>query len=101
MRYNLCPFPSQQNVNFFHLVFLGVMSSVRTTPEAGGPEMETGERYAVSSWKHNHLFEFVSTQDDNVRVLCILCAGGNRILTTSKNSTSNLKKKNWTSSTAQ
>lgn len=36
--------------------------------EAGGAQIETGERYAFSSWKPNHYFEFVSAKGNNIRV---------------------------------
>ncbi len=54
--------------------------------------MEGGERCAFSSWKYSHYFEFVSAKDDNIKVRCTLCAGGNKVLSSYKNTTSNLKK---------
>lgn len=33
----------------------------------------------------------MSAEDNNIKVLCTLCAGGSNILSTSKNSTSNFK----------
>ncbi|KAI2647786.1 E3 SUMO-protein ligase ZBED1 [Labeo rohita] len=53
--------------------------------------MEGGERYAFSSWKYSHYFEFVSAKDDNIKVRCTLCAG-DKVLSSFKNTTSNLKK---------
>ena len=54
--------------------------------------MEGGERCAFSSWKYSHYFEFVSAKDGNIKVRCTLCAGGDKVLSSYKNTTSNLKK---------
>lgn len=56
--------------------------------------MAGGEKCAFSSWKYNHYFEFVSVKDDNIKVRCTLCAaaGSNKVLSSYKNTTSNLKK---------
>lgn len=64
------------------------------SPPRGSPNvniMEGGERYTFSSWKYSHYFEFVSAKDDNIKVRCTLCAG-NKVLSSFKNTTSNLKK---------
>ncbi|KAJ8011289.1 hypothetical protein DPEC_G00056600 [Dallia pectoralis] len=53
--------------------------------------MEGENRGGFASWKYSHYFEFVSAKDDNIRVRCTLCAGNN-VLSTYKNTTSNLKK---------
>ncbi|CAL9692113.1 unnamed protein product [Knipowitschia caucasica] len=53
--------------------------------------MEEGEKCAFSRWKFAHYFQFVSAKDDNIRVRCTLCAG-NKVLSSFKNTTSNLKK---------
>ncbi|KAG1925936.1 zinc finger BED domain-containing protein 1-like [Pimephales promelas] len=54
--------------------------------------MEGGERCAFSSWKYRHYFEFVSAKDENIKVRCKLCAGGDKVLSTYRNTSSNLKK---------
>lgn len=50
-----------------------------------------GEKSAFSSWKYRHYFDFISVKDDNIKVRCTLCAG-DKVLSTFKNTTSNLKK---------
>uniref|UniRef100_A0A3P9DUX7 BED-type domain-containing protein n=1 Tax=Maylandia zebra TaxID=106582 RepID=A0A3P9DUX7_9CICH len=42
-------------------------------------------------WKYGHYFEFLSTKDLNIKVRCTLCVG-EKVLSTFKNTTSNLKK---------
>uniref|UniRef100_A0A669BQA6 BED-type domain-containing protein n=1 Tax=Oreochromis niloticus TaxID=8128 RepID=A0A669BQA6_ORENI len=49
-----------------------------------------GER-SFFSWKYGHNFEFLSTKDFNIKVRCTLCVG-EKVLSTFKNTTSNLKK---------
>ena len=44
-----------------------------------------------SSWKYRHYFEFASAKNDNIKVRCTLCVG-NKVLSSFKNTTSNLKK---------
>ena len=43
------------------------------------------------SWKYSHYFEFVSAKDENIKVRCTLCAG-DKVLSSFKSTTSNLKK---------
>ncbi|KAL3981353.1 GON-4-like protein [Sarotherodon galilaeus] len=50
-----------------------------------------GERCSFFSWKYGHYFEFLSTKDFNIKVRCTLCVG-EKVLSTFKNTTSNLKK---------
>uniref|UniRef100_A0A8C6LRB2 BED-type domain-containing protein n=1 Tax=Nothobranchius furzeri TaxID=105023 RepID=A0A8C6LRB2_NOTFU len=50
-----------------------------------------GERCAFFSWKYGHYFEFLSAKDFNIKVRCTLCVG-EKVLSTFKNTTSNLKK---------
>uniref|UniRef100_A0A3Q2D1X7 BED-type domain-containing protein n=1 Tax=Cyprinodon variegatus TaxID=28743 RepID=A0A3Q2D1X7_CYPVA len=50
-----------------------------------------GEKSAFSSWKYRHYFEFILVKDDNIKVCCTLCAG-DRVWSTFKNTTLNLKK---------
>uniref|UniRef100_A0A3B4ERU9 BED-type domain-containing protein n=1 Tax=Pundamilia nyererei TaxID=303518 RepID=A0A3B4ERU9_9CICH len=50
-----------------------------------------GERCSFFSWKYGHYFEFLSTKDLNIKVRCTLCVG-EKVLSTFKNTTSNLKK---------
>uniref|UniRef100_A0A3Q4G1F6 BED-type domain-containing protein n=1 Tax=Neolamprologus brichardi TaxID=32507 RepID=A0A3Q4G1F6_NEOBR len=50
-----------------------------------------GERCSFFSWKYSHYFEFLSTKDFNIKVHCTLCVG-EKVLSTFKNTTSNLKK---------
>ena len=40
---------------------------------------------------NSHYFEFVSAEDENIKVRCTLCAG-DKVLLSFKNTTSNLKK---------
>ena len=53
---------------------------------------EERERCAFSSWKYNQYFEYLSIKDGNIKVRCTLCAGGDKVLSSYKNTTSNLKK---------
>uniref|UniRef100_A0A3P9C291 HAT C-terminal dimerisation domain-containing protein n=1 Tax=Maylandia zebra TaxID=106582 RepID=A0A3P9C291_9CICH len=57
--------------------------------------MEQGieyDRAAFTTWKYRHYFEFDSLKSDkNISVRCTLCIG-RKLLSTSKNSTSNLSK---------
>uniref|UniRef100_A0AAZ1X2X1 BED-type domain-containing protein n=1 Tax=Oreochromis aureus TaxID=47969 RepID=A0AAZ1X2X1_OREAU len=50
-----------------------------------------GERCSFFSWTYGHYFEFLSTKDFNINVCCTLCVG-EKVLSTFKNTTSNLKK---------
>uniref|UniRef100_A0A3Q2VAM0 BED-type domain-containing protein n=1 Tax=Haplochromis burtoni TaxID=8153 RepID=A0A3Q2VAM0_HAPBU len=50
-----------------------------------------GERCSLFSWKYGHYFEFLSTKDFDIKVRCTLCVG-EKVLSTFKNTTSNLKK---------
>uniref|UniRef100_A0A3P9D5A2 BED-type domain-containing protein n=1 Tax=Maylandia zebra TaxID=106582 RepID=A0A3P9D5A2_9CICH len=54
-------------------------------------EDQIGERCSFFSWKYGHYFEFLSTKDLNIKVRCTLCVG-EKVLSTFKNTTSNLKK---------
>lgn len=49
------------------------------------------ERFAFSSWKYKDYFDFISVNDGNIKVRCTLCPG-EKVLSTFKNTTSNLKK---------
>uniref|UniRef100_A0A3P9QCL5 BED-type domain-containing protein n=1 Tax=Poecilia reticulata TaxID=8081 RepID=A0A3P9QCL5_POERE len=53
--------------------------------------MRTRDRYALSRWKYRNYFEFLSVKDSNIEVRCTLCAG-QKVLSTFKNTTSNLRK---------
>ena len=53
--------------------------------------MEGGESSAFSSWKYRHYFKFVSAKDGNIKVSCTICVG-EKVLSTFRNTTSNLKK---------
>lgn len=51
------------------------------------------DRTAFDGWKYRHYFEFESVKDDkNISVRCTLCVGKKKVLSTAKNSTSNLNK---------
>uniref|UniRef100_A0AAZ1XBT5 BED-type domain-containing protein n=1 Tax=Oreochromis aureus TaxID=47969 RepID=A0AAZ1XBT5_OREAU len=50
-----------------------------------------GERCSFFSWKYGHYFEFLSTKDFNIKVRCTLFVG-EKVLSTFKNTMSNLKK---------
>uniref|UniRef100_A0A3Q2PK85 BED-type domain-containing protein n=1 Tax=Fundulus heteroclitus TaxID=8078 RepID=A0A3Q2PK85_FUNHE len=52
--------------------------------------MQGEEKCAFSSWKYSHYFKFMSSKDD-IKVRCTLC-GGDKVLSSLKNTTSNLKK---------
>lgn len=49
------------------------------------------ERTAFGLWKYVHYFQFVNEKEKNITVKCTLCVG-EKLLSTAKNSTSNLKK---------
>ena len=68
----------------------GASSSMRNSSGASRGEVaETGS--AFHGWKYKHYFVLVSEDEKNLRFCCTLC-GGNKTLSSAKNTTSNLKK---------
>ena len=68
----------------------GASSSLRNSSGASRGEVaETGS--AFHGWKYKHYFILVSEDEKNLRFRCTLC-GGNKTLSSAKNTTSNLKK---------
>ena len=67
-------------------MYIGYIDLLRSNTNNGG-----GERDA-KRLKNNHYLEYLSDKDGNIKVRCTLCAGGDKVLSSYKNTTSNLKK---------
>ena len=71
------------------------MSGVTSVVNNDTDNMERGreqDHAAFNAWKDGHYFEFDSVKGDkNISVRCTLCVG-RKLLSTAKNSTSNLSK---------
>lgn len=55
-------------------------------------EMEPSQRNVFTAWQYRHLFTFQNLRGKNVVVMCNLCLPKVNLLSTSRYSTSNLKK---------
>ena len=55
-------------------------------------KQQCSRRERDAHFQYNHYFEYLSAKDGNIKVRCTLCAGGDKVLSSYKNTTSNLKK---------